>query len=202
MPIAMHHEDDNTYRLDISGVLSRSEFRQCEAELTSELDRGGSAKLLCVLTAFEGWERHADWNDLAFYVKYGDAIRANRDRRRPTMAGPDDDVCQRGPSEGAGGISFPAWRGARARLAVQRLNAALLNSRRQMAFRPSSVLDGHHEPLAARGFTTNPEALRRISSAASSALASSVNTMILASNRGLPAAQWPRCHSTRALRCR
>ena len=74
MPIAMHHEGDNTYRLDISGVLSRAEFRQCEAELTSELDRGGSAKLLCVLTAFEGWERHADWNDLAFYVNYGDAI--------------------------------------------------------------------------------------------------------------------------------
>ncbi len=74
MPIALHHESDNTYRLDISGVLLRAEFRQCEAELTSELDRVGSAKLLCVLTAFEGWERHADWNDLAFYVKHGDAI--------------------------------------------------------------------------------------------------------------------------------
>ena len=74
MPIAMHHEGDNTYRLDISGVLLRAEFRQCEAELTSELDRGGSAKLLCVLTAFEGWERHADWNNLAFYVTHGDAI--------------------------------------------------------------------------------------------------------------------------------
>jgi hypothetical protein len=74
MPVTMHHESDNTYRLDISGVLRRAEFRQCEAELTSELDRLGSAKLLCVLTAFEGWERHADWNNLAFYVKHGDAI--------------------------------------------------------------------------------------------------------------------------------
>ena len=74
MPIAMHHEGDNTYRLDISGVLLRAELRQCEAELASELDRVGSAKLLCVLTAFEGWEPHADWSDLAFYVKHGDAI--------------------------------------------------------------------------------------------------------------------------------
>jgi len=74
MPMTMHHESDNTYRLDISGVLLQAEFRQCEAELTSELDRVGSAKLLFVLTAFEGWEQHADWNELAFYVKRGDAI--------------------------------------------------------------------------------------------------------------------------------
>ena len=74
MPIAMHHESDHTYRLEISGVLLRAEFRQCEAELTSELDRVGSARLLFVLTAFEGWERNADWNDLAFYVKHGNAI--------------------------------------------------------------------------------------------------------------------------------
>jgi hypothetical protein len=74
MPIAMRHESDNTYRLDISGVLLGAEFRQCEAELAAELERAGSAKLLCVLTAFEGWEQKADWTNLAFYVKYGDAI--------------------------------------------------------------------------------------------------------------------------------
>jgi hypothetical protein len=74
MPIVMHHEADNIYRLDISGVLHRDEFRKCEAELTNELGRVGSARLLCVLTAFEGWEPRADWNDLAFYVKNGDAI--------------------------------------------------------------------------------------------------------------------------------
>ena len=74
MPIAMHHEGDNTYRLDISGVLERAEFRRCEAELSTELDRGGSARLLCVLKGFEGWQRDEDWNNLAFYVKRGDAI--------------------------------------------------------------------------------------------------------------------------------
>jgi len=74
MPVAMHHESGNIYRLEISGLLRRADFGQCEAELSSELNRVGSAKLLFVLTQFEGWEQHADWNNLNFYVKHGDAI--------------------------------------------------------------------------------------------------------------------------------
>jgi len=74
MPISMHHESDNTYRLEISGVLGRADFRRCEAELASELERVGSARLLCVFEAFEGWEPHEDWNNLAFYATRGDAI--------------------------------------------------------------------------------------------------------------------------------
>jgi hypothetical protein len=30
--------------------------------------------LLCVLTAFEGWESHPDWNSMGFYMTHGDAI--------------------------------------------------------------------------------------------------------------------------------
>jgi hypothetical protein len=74
MPIELHRESADTYRLDISGMLRRSEYRQGEAELKTELDRVGSAKLLCVLSGFEGWEPNVDWSDLAFYVKYGDAL--------------------------------------------------------------------------------------------------------------------------------
>jgi SpoIIAA-like len=74
MPIALDHESDNTYRLDIRGLLRRAELAKCEDDLSKELDRVGSARLLCVLTDFQGWEQHADWNDLGFYVKYGDAI--------------------------------------------------------------------------------------------------------------------------------
>jgi hypothetical protein len=75
MPIAMHPEGSGVYRLDISGVLQRAEYQQCEAQMKTELSRVGSAKLLCVLDGFEGWERTADWSDLTFYVTYGDAIR-------------------------------------------------------------------------------------------------------------------------------
>ena len=74
MPIEMHHESDDTYRLDISGVLLRTEFTRCETELAKELDRVRSAKLLFVLQQFEGWEPNADWNNLGFYVMHGDAI--------------------------------------------------------------------------------------------------------------------------------
>jgi SpoIIAA-like len=74
MPIAMHHESDNTYRLEISGVLRRADFARCEAELASKLGRVGSARLLFVLKEFEGWEPHEDWSNLAFYVKHGEAI--------------------------------------------------------------------------------------------------------------------------------
>jgi hypothetical protein len=74
MPIAMHHESDKTYRLDISGLLRRADFRRCEVELASELDRVGSARLLCLLQDFDGWEQDEDWSNLAFYVNRGDAI--------------------------------------------------------------------------------------------------------------------------------
>jgi hypothetical protein len=75
MPMAMHHEIGDIYRLEISGLLLKAEYGRCEAELKSELERVGSAKLLCLLHGFEGWEPGADWSDLGFYVKYGDAIR-------------------------------------------------------------------------------------------------------------------------------
>jgi hypothetical protein len=74
MPIVMHRESADTYRLDLSGVVRRSDFRQCEAELKRELDGGGSARLLCVLNGFAGWAPQDDWTDLGFYVNYGDAI--------------------------------------------------------------------------------------------------------------------------------
>ena len=75
MPIALHRDSDGIYRLEISGLLRKEDYRRCEAELKTELDRVGSAKLLCVLTGFEGWEAGVDWSDLSFYVNYGDALR-------------------------------------------------------------------------------------------------------------------------------
>src|SRR5262245_42976896 len=73
--MTLHHEQDDTFRLDITGLLERDDFSRCEAELKRELARVGSARLLCVLKDFQGWEPHADWNNLAFYVQHGDAIK-------------------------------------------------------------------------------------------------------------------------------
>jgi hypothetical protein len=74
MPVALHHESGNTYRLDISGVLSRQEFARSEADLKVELARVGTAKLLCVLRGFQGWENGGDWHEMGFYVTHGNAI--------------------------------------------------------------------------------------------------------------------------------
>jgi hypothetical protein len=74
MPVSVHRESDNTIRLNISGQLTKADWRDVESAMKSELARAGAARLLCVLERFEGWEPNADWNDLSFYVQHGDAI--------------------------------------------------------------------------------------------------------------------------------
>src|SRR3954466_6869587 len=74
MPIALHHEDGNTYRRQISGLLRRADFGRSEDDLRRELARVRTAKLLCVLKDFQGWEPDAAWHDIGFYASHGDAI--------------------------------------------------------------------------------------------------------------------------------
>lgn len=74
MPIALRHEGDNVYRLDVRGTLRKSDFDRCQEVLAGEIGRIGPVRLLFVLDGFEGWEPHPDWNDLSFYVKHGDSI--------------------------------------------------------------------------------------------------------------------------------
>ena len=74
MSITMEHEPGNVYRLEIRGSLSKRDLDRCQAALAGEIARVGPVKLLFVLAGFEGWEPHADWNDLTFFVKQGDSI--------------------------------------------------------------------------------------------------------------------------------
>jgi stage II sporulation SpoAA-like protein len=74
MPIALHHDGGKTYRLDISGLLSRAEFARSEDDLKTALAGAGSVRLLCVLKEFQGWESGGDWHDMGFYMTHGDAI--------------------------------------------------------------------------------------------------------------------------------
>jgi hypothetical protein len=74
MSISMQHERDNVYRLEVSGLMRKADLEQCEKELADEMRRLPQVKLLFVLKNFEGWEPHADWNDLTFYMKHGGAI--------------------------------------------------------------------------------------------------------------------------------
>lgn len=74
MPICLERERGNVYRVDVRGMLRRSDLERCQEQLAGEMSRGGPVRLLFVLDGFEGWEPDARWNDLSFYVRHGDAI--------------------------------------------------------------------------------------------------------------------------------
>ena len=64
MPIGLQHESDNIYRVNVRGRLDKADFERCEERLAGEMRRVGRVRLLFVLEEFEGWEPHANWNDL------------------------------------------------------------------------------------------------------------------------------------------
>ena len=74
MPMTMQHERDNIYRVELGGHLQKVEFDRCQEQLAGEIGRNGPIRLLFVLQGFEGWERGGQWNDLSFYMRYGDQI--------------------------------------------------------------------------------------------------------------------------------
>lgn len=74
MPMNVHHEQDNVFRIDVRGALHPRDFEQCQRELLEAMTRVGHVRLLFLLDAFEGWVPHDDWRDLGFYVKHGDKI--------------------------------------------------------------------------------------------------------------------------------
>ena len=55
MPISMQHERDNIYRLEVSGVLKKSDLDRSQALLVAEMGRIGPTRLLFILKDFEGW---------------------------------------------------------------------------------------------------------------------------------------------------
>jgi SpoIIAA-like len=83
MSMSLEHERDNVFRLDVRGLLRRAEFEACQRGLASGMRRTGPVRLLCVLDGFEGWDPQDRWDDLSFYVTYGDKIE------RIAIAGPE-----------------------------------------------------------------------------------------------------------------
>ena len=83
MPITMQHEADNIFRLELTGSLHKADFDRCQEQLAGEIGRIGPIRLLFLLREFAGWERDGNWNDLSFYVRYGDRIE------RIAIVGPD-----------------------------------------------------------------------------------------------------------------
>jgi hypothetical protein len=74
MPIALQHEGDDVYRLDLSGILHPGDFAGAQDALAGEIARAGSVRLLIVLRQFDGWARGGGWQDMSFYMSHGDRI--------------------------------------------------------------------------------------------------------------------------------
>jgi len=74
MPIELHHERDNIFRIDLRAMLRQDEFERCQNEILHEASRVGPVRVLFVLDRFEGWDSKDDWRDLSFFVRHGDAI--------------------------------------------------------------------------------------------------------------------------------
>jgi hypothetical protein len=74
MAATLRHENGDTYRMDITGVLRRRELDAVEENAADLIRRGARIRLLVVLDGFAGWEPGMSWRDMEFYIRHGDAI--------------------------------------------------------------------------------------------------------------------------------
>ncbi len=76
MPATLQHEGKAIYRLTISGLLRKGDLDRAQETLIAGMDHSpdGKARLLVVLSDFEGWDADSNWHDLTFYVRHGDRL--------------------------------------------------------------------------------------------------------------------------------
>jgi hypothetical protein len=74
MPATIQRESNDTYVMNISGTLLRSEFGQVQDKTAHAIDTGVKPRVLAILNNFQGWERGADWGDLEFLFSHSNEI--------------------------------------------------------------------------------------------------------------------------------
>jgi hypothetical protein len=76
MPASIVHESDNVYRLEVSGLLTKSDLDRAQDVLTADIGNipDGKVRVLVVLDQFHGWDDLGNWSDLTFFARYGDRI--------------------------------------------------------------------------------------------------------------------------------
>jgi hypothetical protein len=74
MPATIQPENNTTYALRISGVLSKSEFDEVQKTMATAIDRGVKPRILTLLENFGGWERGVDWAELDFLFSHSGEI--------------------------------------------------------------------------------------------------------------------------------
>jgi hypothetical protein len=77
MPAHVCHEQDDVYRMELTGRLSSGELNAAGKEVLSAMQQSpaGTVRLLVVLQPqFAGWDSASNWSDLTFYVRHGESI--------------------------------------------------------------------------------------------------------------------------------
>lgn len=74
MAVRLSYEDDGIIVFYVSGLLSKSEFDSCQAEASSLIEKG-DARMMAVVTDFEGWDNEGDWTDLSFQERIDPHIK-------------------------------------------------------------------------------------------------------------------------------
>ena len=73
--MTVHDDGGNLFRIELSGMVRKTDFEACELALKAHIERLGAVKVLVVLDRFGGWHPADRWGDLSFYVTHGENIQ-------------------------------------------------------------------------------------------------------------------------------
>ena len=74
MPATIKREADNIYVLRLSGTVLKEEINDVQNAISADINAGVGPRVLTLLDRFEGFERYAEWGDLAFLQSHSHDI--------------------------------------------------------------------------------------------------------------------------------
>jgi len=71
MPVEIIDATGKLLQLKVRGMLKKADHDQLIQFAKKPIEREGKVRVLIILEAFEGWERHRDWGDVSFMSEQG-----------------------------------------------------------------------------------------------------------------------------------
>jgi hypothetical protein len=70
MPIEIIDQSGKLVQIKVNGVLAKAELDQVQGAASKMIEREGKINVLVLFEDFQGWEKGADWADMAFVYKH------------------------------------------------------------------------------------------------------------------------------------
>jgi hypothetical protein len=70
----IHQEVDGTAVVVINGLLRKAEMDALQATAVEVFRSINNVRVLVLLEDFEGWEVNVEWDDMSFFLQYGEHI--------------------------------------------------------------------------------------------------------------------------------